>query len=145
LFNPPPPPRHRAGFLAPEKLKRSLPSNFKQILKIRGKDDGFSGFLKTSFGLETGVPDTEKKSLIQFHDPACQHTVPTVLSFLFGEGITRLLKTQDIYVISFFYTVASCHMLCSSVPECWICYDSDRLDAGSLIQPCACKVCLLPA
>lgn len=27
----------------------------------------------------------------------------------------------------------------SSGLECWICYDSDRMDAGSLIQPCACK------
>ena len=23
--------------------------------------------------------------------------------------------------------------------ECWICYDSDRSDAGPLIQPCSCK------
>merc|ERR550519_1497231 len=23
--------------------------------------------------------------------------------------------------------------------ECWICYDNDRTDAGSLIQPCGCK------
>lgn len=23
--------------------------------------------------------------------------------------------------------------------ECWICYDTDRTDAGTLIQPCACK------
>jgi len=25
------------------------------------------------------------------------------------------------------------------VPECWICYDSERTDAGVLIQPCLCK------
>jgi len=24
-------------------------------------------------------------------------------------------------------------------PECWICYDTDRTDAGGLIQPCGCK------
>ena len=23
--------------------------------------------------------------------------------------------------------------------ECWICYDSDRTDAGPMIEPCACK------
>lgn len=26
-----------------------------------------------------------------------------------------------------------------SIPECWICYDSDKKDCGALIQPCACK------
>ncbi|RWS29522.1 uncharacterized protein B4U80_01252 [Leptotrombidium deliense] len=26
-----------------------------------------------------------------------------------------------------------------SVRECWICYDTERTDAGSLIQPCSCK------
>lgn len=26
-----------------------------------------------------------------------------------------------------------------STHECWICYDSERKDAGPLIQPCACK------
>lgn len=26
-----------------------------------------------------------------------------------------------------------------SVPECWICYDSERKDAGPLIRPCSCK------
>ncbi len=30
----------------------------------------------------------------------------------------------------------------SSGLECWICYDSEQLDMGGLIQPCACKVSL---
>jgi len=33
------------------------------------------------------------------------------------------------------YAAASAH----AMPECWICYDSERKDVGSLIQPCACK------
>ena len=27
----------------------------------------------------------------------------------------------------------------SEALECWICYDNDRTDAGSMIQPCGCK------
>jgi hypothetical protein len=46
--------------------------------------------------------------MIRLHDPAL---LRTALSSLFGEGITLLLATQEIYVIGFIiYTVASSYI-----------------------------------
>lgn len=40
-------------------------------------------------------------------------------------------------IVSFFALDLNASL--EKIPECWICYDPERLDCGPLIQPCKCR------
>ena len=42
--------------------------------------------------------------------------------------------TEDVVVSVVFFAEDS-----GSGPECWICYDTERTDAGPMINPCNCR------
>ena len=41
--------------------------------------------------------------------------------------------------VSFLKLDKPANLVSTKVQDCWICYDSERTDAGQLIQPCSCK------
>ncbi|XP_023338919.1 uncharacterized protein LOC111709482 isoform X2 [Eurytemora carolleeae] len=55
------------------------------------------------------------------------------------EGTTEILDQEDEHASSSRDSSTARSTGSEEGAECWICYDTDRTDAGSLIQPCACK------